>query len=534
MGVAAIEVDLSESLALAGWSGTTAAQCRDRVAEILAAAHIVAVNEAACSLLGWPEHAVRIMTLSAIWPEAAHDAFCGLLEALRSPDRIERRISRLRTFEGELVPVVITVRQVDLDAGLGRLVVQCTDMRGLELADEAMPDAIVKQRTLFRNLPLGLCRVNGDRLTELYAEAGVGPATDLQSFLRSHPDVRERAAEACIIDDVNPEAVRILGAASADELVGRSVAFAWRARPDSFVQTLIAGMEARSYECETRLNTLDGETRDVILASASVRESGSRVSIIGMVDIADRVAAQADLIRLQAQFAQSYRLSLLSELCTWLSHEISQPLSAIAMLASTGRRWLDQPQPRIDEAITAFDRVSSATVRSHGIVDRLRRMAQNHTPNLSTEPLRRVVGDALKLIEGEARAACVSIGLDVDGACDLVLIDRAQIGQVVVNLVVNAIEALERSGATERRVSVSLTAADGFARCAVSDSGPGLAQSHVASLFAAQDAGSAGRTGFGLTMSRSIVALHRGTMAIEASSSLPGACVWFQLPVAAS
>lgn len=531
MGVAAIVVDLSEALAVAGWSDVATEQCRDRVSGIVAAANIVSLNEAACSLLGWQEPAVGTMTLSAIWPDAARDALCGLLEAMRSPQRAERHMGRLRTFDGELVPVVFTVRQVDGDDAPGRLLVQCTDMRGLDLADEAMPDAVAKQRTLFRNLPLGLCRVNGDGLTRLYAELGVGPDTDLLSLLRSCPDVRERAAAACIIEDVNPEAVRILGAASGAELLGRSVAFAWRARPDSFIQTLIAGMESRSYECETNLTRLDGGTLDVILASASVRESGSRISIIGMVDIADRIAAQADLIRLQAQFAQSYRLSLLSELCTWFAHEISQPLSAIAASASTGHRWLKQAEPRIGEARRAFDRISSATARSQGIIERLRCMAQSHAPALNPEPLREVVSDALKLIEGEAKAAHVAIALEVEGTHDIVLIDRAQIGQVVVNLIVNAIEALERSQAAERSVIVSLMAIDGCARCTVSDSGPGLAQADVASLFAAQEAGSAGRTGFGLTMSRSIVAMHGGSMDIEASRSLSGASVWFQLPV---
>lgn len=387
-------------------------------------------------------------------------------------------------------------------------------------------------RSLLRNLPLALCRVNGDALTPFYAELGICPDTDIAAFFRERPDLRDRAAQLCIIEEVNPLAVQLFGARSADDLLGRSVAFVWRARPDHFVQTLIAGVQGRNYECETRLCTLDGRSVDVILASAMVRENGRRASIIGMIDIGERLAEQAELLRLQSQFAHSYRLSILSELSAWFAHEISQPLVAIAATGSTGRRWLDREAPGIEEARSAFDRVVAYAARASGIIDRVRAMASSYDPILTPAPLGDVVFAALKLVEAQAAAFRVTIDYRRLGSDDLVSVDRTQIGQVVVNLVTNAIEAIERVSPCERRIEVVVQTTGCHAECEVVDSGPGISDREVGHVFDDFAPGSSPEAGFGLAVSRSIIALHHGQMLVERGARLGGARVVFQLPLA--
>ncbi len=387
-------------------------------------------------------------------------------------------------------------------------------------------------RSLLRNLPLALCKVNGDALTPFYAELGIGQDTDIAAFFRERPDLRDRAAALCIIEEVNPLAVQLLGARSAEDLLGRSVAFVWRTRPDHFVQTLIAGVQGRNYECETRLCALDGRSVDVILASAMVRENGRRASIIGMIDIGERLAEQAELLRLQSQFAHSYRLSILSELSAWFAHEISQPLVAIAATGSTGRRWLDRETPSIAEARSAFDRVVAYAGRASGIIDRVRAMASSYDPILTPAPLGDVVFAALKLVEAQAAAARVAIDYRRLGSDDLVSVDRTQIGQVVVNLVTNAIEAIERADAAERRVEVLVQSSGCHAMCDIVDSGPGIADRDIGHVFDDFAPGASPEAGFGLAVSRSIIALHQGQMSLERASHLGGARVAFRLPLA--
>ncbi len=529
MAIAAIELDVTELLESAE---TQMGEPDVRVdpARLLGITRLVSINRAALELLGWPESAARGLTPVAIFPDADRDAFIDVIASAGATDGVVRREGRMRRIDGDPCPVIFTARVSQRVGSKVRVAVQCTDLRGLAPAKDAGADTAALQRTLFRNLPLGLCRVNGDRLSPFYAELGVGPDTDLGAFFEANPGLLDRAADLCIIEDVNPEAVRILGAGSADELVGRSVAFAWRSRPDVFIQTLVAGVQARKHECETELNMLDGGRRDVIPASATVREDGRRASIIAMVDIGDRVAAKTDLIRLQAQFVQPYRLSLLTELSSWFAHEISQPLVAIAAMATTGARWLDKDAPQIDEARHAFDRILSSAVRSRGIIDRLRSMAMNHAPVLAPQRMSNVVTAAMRLVEGDAKTAGVTIATRLTGCDDCVSMDRAQIGQVVVNLLMNAIEAVDRSACVVREVAIDIVVDDDCVECSVSDSGAGIAATAVANAFAELVPGAAGRAGFGLTISRSIVALHQGRLTLDGTSPLGGAKISFRLP----
>ena len=529
MAVAAMELDVTELLEAAG-SPMRDPGSRGDSAWLLGVASLVSINLSALDLLGWPKDAARNLTPLAICPDADRDVFLDVVAAAGGSDDVVRREGRLRRIDGDPCPVIFTARASRTLGSRVRVVVQCTDLRGLAPAHDQTAETVALQRTLFRNLPLGLCRVNGDLLSPFYAEHGVGTDTDLAAFFGANPDLLRHAAKLCIVEDVNPEGVRILGAKSADELIGGSVAFAWKSRPDVFIKTLTAAMQARNHECETELDGLDGGKRDVILASASVREDGRRASIIGMVDIGDRIAAQTDLIRLQGQFAQSYRLSLLTELSSWFAHEISQPLVAIAAMATTGARWLDKVAPQVEEARHAFDRILSSAVRSRSIIERMRSMAMSHTPVLAPQRMREVVSAAIQLVEGDAKAAGISIATRLVGCDDCVSMDRAQIGQVVVNLLMNAIEAVDRSACIVREVAIDIVVADECVECSVSDSGPGIASADVANAFAELVPGAAGRAGFGLTISRSIIALHQGTLTLDGTSALGGAKISFRLP----
>lgn len=529
MAVAAIELDITELLECSGTAGH-GPDVRDDPVRLLGLTRLVSVNRAALELLGWPESSMRGLTPLTVCPDVDRSAFLDVVAAAGAGDSVVRREGRLRRIDGDSISVIFTARTSQRIGSQVRVAVQCTDLGGLAPLKGAGLDTAALQRTLFRNLPLGLCRVNGDQLSPFYAELGVDGDTDLSAFFGANPQLLERAADLCIIEDVNPEAVRILGAGSADDLVGGSVAFAWRSRPDVFIETLTAGMQARNLECETELDMLGGGRRNVILASASVRESGRRASIIGMVDIGDRVAAQTDLMRLQAQFAQSYRLSLLTELSSWFAHEISQPLVAIAAMATTGARWLDKDAPQMDEARHAFDRILSSAIRSRGIIDRLRSMAMSHAPVLAPQRMRDVVTAAMQLVERDAKAAGVTISTRLVGSEDCVSMDRVQIGQVVVNLLMNAIEAVDRCACVMREVAIDIVIDDHCVECSVSDSGPGIAAADVANAFAELVPGAAGRAGFGLTISRSIVALHEGTLTLNGTSALGGAKISFRLP----
>lgn len=246
----------------------------------------------------------------------------------------------------------------------------------------------------------------------------------------------------------------------------------------------------------------------------------------------ERVAAEdlRSALRLQDRLTRVSRLAILGEMAAGVAHELNQPLAAIANYAQACDRLLAAPGTDVNEVREALRQITGQAVRAGEIIRRLRSLArpQDSPEALDVNTLLRELRD---LIECDARAHEVALRWDLAAQLPAVRADRAQIQQVVLNLVRNAVEAIEQAGAQTRCLTVRTRHPPGEVEIEVADSGPGVHPDVRASLFHPFCTTKAAGTGLGLAISASIARAHRGTLAYHPNDP-QGACFVLRLPAA--
>jgi C4-dicarboxylate-specific signal transduction histidine kinase len=290
---------------------------------------------------------------------------------------------------------------------------------------------------------------------------------------------------------------------------------------------------APSFSAETRLRRLDGTEFDALFTACFPRESvGAGSLLIGVIDLTERNEAQAALHALQAEFAHAARVSMLGELTASIAHEVNQPLAAIATNASAGKRWLSRPQPDLDELRAINDRVIADAQRAAAIISRVRGMAERRAPDVGPLPINAVIEEAMGFLRHELQGRGVTVTLSLAQGLPSVAADRTQLQQVLVNLAVNAIQAMVGAGAAIRELGLRSEATDAGVRVSVSDSGPGIPPDDLPRLFQSFFTTKQGGMGMGLPICRSIIETHGGTLDAENNPEGPGARFTFTLPAA--
>ncbi|MFC7627566.1 sensor histidine kinase [Paraburkholderia humisilvae] len=255
----------------------------------------------------------------------------------------------------------------------------------------------------------------------------------------------------------------------------------------------------------------------------------------GMTILAARARAEEALRRAEADFAHAARISMLGELAASIAHELKQPLAAISINGQAELRWLDGPSPNIVEAREATTRVMAEARRALEIIDRIRGMAIRKTPEQTLVSLDELIEEALVFLAPELQSRGVSVFHLFDREAPKVRADRVQVQQVIVNLAVNAIQAMEQAGSPERKITISTAMPNTTTvRCTVEDSGPGVAPAHIERLFERFFTTKESGMGMGLSICRSIIEAHGGHIAADAGSAHGGARFYFTLPAASA
>ncbi|HEY1612325.1 MAG TPA: ATP-binding protein [Rhizomicrobium sp.] len=247
-------------------------------------------------------------------------------------------------------------------------------------------------------------------------------------------------------------------------------------------------------------------------------------------DITERKTNALRLERLQAEIAQVGRLSEMGEMAATLSHELSQPLAAARNFLSAARRLLSNPELPPEKGMDAIRHAEEQFVRVNEIVRRVRGFLQQTECERKAENLDDVIGEACALARMDSRHRSVEVEVDIATNLPPVRVDRVQIQQVLLNLLRNAFEATE--GLPRRQVTVSARPGEpGAVEVDVCDTGPGLGAEALRDLFKPFVTTKSGGMGLGLSLSRSIVEAHEGTMQGFARPE-GGALFRFTLPVA--
>jgi C4-dicarboxylate-specific signal transduction histidine kinase len=248
-------------------------------------------------------------------------------------------------------------------------------------------------------------------------------------------------------------------------------------------------------------------------------------------EIGERRNAEERAHRTQAQLAHLNRVSTMGELATSIAHEVNQPLMAVVVNGDSCLHWLDREQPDLSEARAAVRRMVAESGRASAIIARIRLLSRNVSTHKEPVDLKGVVSDTLALAGGELAAHDIAVATDLPADVPAVWGDRVQLQQVLLNLVMNAIDAMSEAAGSPRelRISAGREGPDAV-MVSVRDSGVGLPPD-VGRIFDPFVTTKPDGVGMGLPISRTIVEAHAGRLWAE--DARPGAVFRFTLPVRA-
>jgi two-component system sensor kinase FixL len=277
----------------------------------------------------------------------------------------------------------------------------------------------------------------------------------------------------------------------------------------------------------------DGTTFPMHLSVGETQSDGVPYFTGFVRDLTEQQQTQARLQELQSELVHISRLSAMGEMASALAHELNQPLAAISNYMKGSRRLLaDTNDPNRAKIENAMDRAAEQAIRAGQIIRRLRDFVARGESEKRVERLSKMIEEAGALGLAGAREQGVMIRFNLDPGYDLVLVDRVQVQQVLVNLFRNALEAMGQS--KERELIASNRAVDDdLIEVSVSDTGHGFADDVQKNLFQAFFTTKETGMGVGLSISRSIIEAHGGKMWAE-SNRAGGATFRFTLPAASN
>jgi PAS domain S-box-containing protein len=401
-------------------------------------------------------------------------------------------------------------------------------------AEEELRESEQRYRYIFQTAGVSIWEADFSQVQAAIDELKAQGVRNFRQYLAAHPAFVRHAISLMKIIDVNDATVTLFGARSKEELlVSRHQVFLPETE-DMFAGELVAIAEGRtSFASETVVQSLQGNRLAVLLTMTFPPQPAKLDSVlVSIMDITERKRAEEALQKAQTELAHVTRVTTLGELATSIAHEINQPLAAIVTNGSAGLRWLAGAPPHLDDAREALQCIIDDGQRASAIITRIRALLRNTATEKAWLDLPQLVHEVVRLTQPECVRQGVALHVEVAAALQPVWGDRVQLQQVLLNLVLNALEAL--AGVTQGPREVVIRArpeAAGTVRVAVEDTGVGMAPEQLDQIFTAFYTTKAQGLGMGLAISRTIVEQHGGRLWAVPHAG-PGAIVQFTLRTA--
>ncbi|HYJ06493.1 MAG TPA: MASE1 domain-containing protein [Chthoniobacterales bacterium] len=320
-----------------------------------------------------------------------------------------------------------------------------------------------------------------------------------------------------------------------DEFLTRE-RFLSRVHPDDreAVDEAIERARAKSptFELEYRLLRPDGETRWLISRGRYVRDDRGAISeLIGVaIDVTAQVKANLELRLQRVEMARMSRVSSMGELTASLAHELNQPLTAIASNAAAGRRMLAQGPPDHEMFKELLEDVSADARRAGDIIHGIHHFVRKSEGTRRPVNLNEIVREVLRLLHSDLLGRGTTVETELESSLPAVEADPIHLQQVLLNLLMNSLEAMQSTAAERRRVIIcTKREGDAFVMVSVRDHGSGLPKDNLDKVFAHFYSTKPNGMGMGLTIVRSIVEAHGGKLSAENTDD--GARFCFRLPL---
>ena len=293
-----------------------------------------------------------------------------------------------------------------------------------------------------------------------------------------------------------------------------------------------AAMEGSDFTAERRLSMTDGSVKHVQVAAHRLTgEHPDHFVFVGAVtDITERKRAEEErerLRQLEADLRYVNRVSMMGELTASLAHEIKQPMTAAVMDAYACMRWVRRDPPDVTEACGAASKMVAAVTRAAGIIDRVRSLYGQGAPEREVVDLNEILREMTVLLGDTADRRSVSVRTELDLGLPRTTADRVQLQQVLMNLMLNGIEAMRETGGD--LIIASKRIEHGQLLISVRDLGIGLPVDEAERIFDAFFTTKPQGTGMGLSISRRIIELHGGRLWASPNAGR-GAIFQFTLP----
>ena len=463
---------------------------------------ITSWNAGATNILGYQADEMIGQPITRIIPPELHEEEKQILVRLHRGERIQHYETIRLAKDGRRVDISLTVSPLFNQSGkvVGASKV-ARDITERKLAEQALRETTARLRTLTETAVDGVILIDARGVVLMF----------------------------------NPACEKLFGY-SADTVIGENVKMLmpqpYRHEHDRYITNYRDTRDPKIIGSGREVIGLrkDGSTFPMDLSVGEARQDGESIFVGIIRDLTSRKRTEAELEQARAELVRVARVTALGELTAAIAHEVNQPLTGLVSSGNACLRWLAGDVPNLKAARESVERMISAGSRAGEVIRRIRALVGKAPPLRDRLNINDAITEVIALIRGEIQRNRISLRTKLSTDVPLVLGDRIQLQQVILNLILNAIEAMSDVSPQPRELSVS-SAKDGpnGALVSVRDSGTGLDGTVMDRLFEAFYTTKAHGMGIGLAVSRTIIQAHGGRL--WAAPNVPqGAIFQFTLP----
>ncbi|WP_161988959.1 PAS domain-containing sensor histidine kinase [Sphingomonas glacialis] len=500
------------------------------------AVRIVEVDDAGVEMFRAPSRvAVLDSNCKWAWPISSRGIFAAALVAAWRGDPAFTAHVALTRWDGAPLDVLLTALPQDGDRKRRIALFGYVDVTGLKQTQRDLEKSDERYRRLFQAMAAGYVEFDFAGVDAEFERLRLDGVTDLNVHFAHDPGSLRQMLGTIRMLALSDKATEILhgrvaveGGAfrtamipSGDEGPMRDVLAArFRGEPVAPFEIAVSGM--------------DGERIDVVFAIWAGQSSRSNEPVLAsIIDIGDRRRAELALHQVRSDFAHAARVAMLGEMTASIAHEVNQPLAALSTYGQTILRWINRPVPDLDEVRALAEYVVADAERASAIIARIRSMTVKGAPRSEPLSLNEVVLEAIEIVRNDLAKGGVEPRIALTDALPTFQGDRVQIQQVLVNLIINAVQAMANTPRAERLIFITTSLVPpGRLEVIVEDTGPGVPADSRDHLFTSFFSTKENGMGIGLPICRSILDAHDGE--IELLESDRGARLRVCLPITPS